>query len=88
MKSLLCVSLRRLSDRSSVVVVLLSLRCDAGNTSLECWLSALGVLHPGVPVMWYGHIRDLSPTAESCKGGRFPKVTRLPWLCVSIGVRQ
>ena len=39
-----------------------------------------GVLHPGVPVMWYGHIRDLSPTAESCKGGR--KVTRLPWLCV------
>ena len=22
-----------------------------------------GVLHPGVPVMWYGHIRDLSPSA-------------------------
>ena len=34
---------------------------DAGNTSgrdrgrypRECWLSTLGVLHPGVPVMWY-----------------------------------
>ena len=47
-----------------------------------------GVLHPGVPVMWYGHIKDLSSTAESCKEGRFPKVTRLPWLCVSTGVRQ
>ena len=22
-----------------------------------------GVLHLGVPVMWYGHIRDLSPSA-------------------------
>ena len=29
-----------------------------------------GVLHPGVPVMWYGHISDLSPTAEGCMGGR------------------
>ena len=47
-----------------------------------------GVLHPGVPVMWYAHIRDLFPTAESCKGGRFPNVTRLHWLCVSAGVRQ
>ena len=64
---------------------------DAGNTSLvdagtdrgryprECWLSTLGVLHPGVPVMWYGHIRDLSPTAEGCKGGRVPNATRLHW---------
>ena len=53
---------------------------DAGNTSLvdagtplgatarECWLSTLGVLHPGVPVMWYGHIRDLFPTAEVLYG--------------------
>ena len=38
-----------------------------------------GVLHPGVPVMWYGHIRDLSPTAEGCMGGRLPNVTRLHW---------
>ena len=49
---------------------------DAGNTSLslpqECWLSALGVLHPGVPVMWYGHIRDLSPTAEAVRGAVCP----------------
>ena len=36
-----------------------------------------GVLHPGVPV--YAHIRDLSPTAEGCMGGRSPKVTELPW---------
>ena len=38
-----------------------------------------GVLHPGVPVMWYGHIRDLSPTAEGCMGGRLPNVTLLHW---------
>ena len=37
------------------------------------------VLHPGVLVMWYGHIRDLSPTAESCMGGRSPNVTKLHW---------
>ena len=50
---------------------------DAGNTSLvdagtllgatlvvtpdSAGLSALGVLHPDVPVMWHVHIRDLSP---------------------------
>ena len=26
-----------------------------------------GVLHPGVPVMWHAHIRDLSPTAETVR---------------------
>ena len=26
------------------------------------------VLHPGVPVMWQTHIRDLSPTAEAVRG--------------------
>ena len=26
-----------------------------------------GVLHPGVPVMWHTHIRDLSPTAEAVR---------------------
>ena len=31
-----------------------------------------GVLHPGVPVMWYGHIRDLSPTAEAVRGAVRP----------------
>ena len=31
-------------------------------------MSALGVLHPGVFVMWYAHIRDLSPTAEAVSG--------------------
>ena len=25
--------------------------------------------------MWYGHIRDLSPTAEGCMGGRTPNLT-------------
>ena len=54
----------------------------------ECWLSTLGVLHPGVHVMWYGHIRDLFPTTESCKGSRLPNVTRLHWAYVRTGVRQ
>ena len=64
---------------------------DAGNTPLvgdgtplgrdhsrcprECQLGALAVLHPGVPVMWHTHIRDLSPTAEAVKGSRISKVT-------------
>ena len=38
-----------------------------------------GVLHPGVPVMWYGHIRDLFPTAEGCMESRLPNVTLLHW---------
>ena len=38
-----------------------------------------GVLHPGVPVMWKVHIRDLFPTAEGCKGSRLPIVTMLHW---------
>ena len=90
-----CFLIRRLSDPSSVMVVLLSLRwgcrehfvsgCwhssgrDRGRYPRECWLSTLGVLHPGVPVMWYGHIRDLFPTAEGCKGSRPPIVTMLHW---------
>ena len=52
---------------------------DRGRYPRECWLSTLGVLHPGVLVMWYGHIRDLSPTAEGCMGGRLPNVTLLHW---------
>ena len=36
---------------------------DCGRYPRECWLSTLGVLHPGVIVMWYGHIRDLFTTA-------------------------
>ena len=47
-----------------------------------------GVLHPGVLAMWYGHIRDLFPTAEGCMGSRLPNVTRLHWAYVSTGVRQ
>ena len=27
------------------------------------------VLHPGVPVMWHTHIRDLALTAEAVRGG-------------------
>ena len=50
---------------------------DRGRYPRECWLSTLGVLHPGVPVMWYGHIRDLSPTADGCMGGRAPNATML-----------
>ena len=52
---------------------------DRGRHSRKCWLSTLGVLHPGVPVMWYGHIRDLFTTAEGCMGSRTPNVTRLHW---------
>ena len=44
----------------------------------ECRLSTLAVLHPGVPVMWQTHIRDLSPTAEAVRGERILKVTELP----------
>ena len=40
---------------------------DYGRYPRECWLSTLGVLHPGVPVMWHTHIRDLSPTAEAVR---------------------
>ena len=29
--------------------------------------------------MWYGHIRDLFPTAEGCMGSRTPNVTLLHW---------
>ena len=61
---------------------------DRGLYTRECWLSTLGVLHPGVLVMWYGHIRDLSPTAEGCMGGRLPDVTLLHWaqqeLCTGV----
>ena len=68
---------------------------DAGNTSLVDAGTPLGatavvtpgsagyllwgVLHPGVPVMWYGHIRDLFPTAGGCMGSRLPNVTLLHW---------
>ena len=31
------------------------------------------VLHPGVPVMWYAHIRDLFPTAKAVRGAVCPK---------------
>ena len=44
------------------------------------------VLHPGVPVKWQTHIRDLSPTAESCKGSRLSQGNKLPWLIVCTGV--
>ena len=68
---------------------------DAGNTSLVdagTPLGATAVVTSGIagyllweccilasPVMWYGHIRDLSPTAEGCMGGRLPNVTLLHW---------
>ena len=39
----------------------------------ECWLCTLGVLHPGVPVMWQTHIRDLSPSAEAVRGAAYPR---------------
>ena len=57
---------------------------DAGNTPLvdvgtslergygrypnECRLRTLAVLHPGVPVMWQTHIRDLFRTVEAVTG--------------------
>ena len=40
---------------------------DRGRDPRECWLSTLGVLHPGVPVMKYDHIRDLSPSAKTVR---------------------
>ena len=56
---------------------------DCGRYPRECRLSALEVLRPGVPVMWKTHIRDLSPTAGSCKGGRLTQGNK-----VALGVRQ
>ena len=53
---------------------------DAGNTPLgrdhsryskECRLCTMTVLHPGVPVMWHSHIRNLSPTAEAVRGALY-----------------
>ena len=52
---------------------------DRGRYPRECSLSTLGVLHPGVPVMWYGHIKEVFPTAEGCMGSRPPNVTMLHW---------
>ena len=82
-------------DGSRYVLVFFFYVGDAGNTSLVDAGTPLGatavvtsgsagyllwgVLHPGVPVMWYGHIRDLFPTAEGCMGSRMPNVTRLHW---------
>ena len=54
-------------------------------TLKECWLFTLGVLRPGIPVMWQTHIRDLYPTAGSCKGGRLSRGNKKPWLIVSTG---
>ena len=46
---------------------------DRGRYPRECWSSTfLGVLHPGVPVMWYGHIRDLFPTAWDVRRALYP----------------
>ena len=61
---------------------------DRGRYPRECWWSTSGVLHPGVPVMWYDHIRDMFPTAEGCMGSRPPNVTLLHWACYRVGVRQ
>ena len=86
--SLVCGNYRTDHDHVDHDLVLLSLRwrckehfvsgCwhssgrDRGRYSRECWLSTLGVLHPGVPVTWYGHIRDLFPTAEAVRGAVCP----------------
>ena len=36
-------------------------------------LCTLAVLHPGVPVMWHTHIRDLSPTVEAVREAAYPR---------------
>ena len=46
---------------------------DHSRYSKECRLCTLAVLHPGVPVMWHTHIRDLSPTAEAVRGAAYPR---------------
>ena len=52
---------------------------DCGRHLRECWLSTLGVLHPCVPVMWYDHIRDLSPQLK-LKGEPYIQGNELSWL--------
>ena len=46
----------------------------------ECRMGALAVLHPGVPVMWHTHIRDLFPTAEAVRERAHIQGNELPWL--------
>ena len=50
---------------------------DRGRYPGRCWLFTLGVLHPGVPVMWCGLIRDLtsrtcSPQLKAVRGAVCP----------------
>ena len=56
-----------------------SLGRDHSRYPKECRLCTLAVLHPGVPVMWHTHIRDLSPTAEAVMGPLY-QGNELPWL--------
>ena len=54
---------------------------DYGRYPRECRLFTLGVLHPGVPVMWQTHI----PQLKAVRGAAYPQGNKLPWLIVSTG---
>ena len=56
------------AGKTPLVDVGTSLGRGYGRYPNECRLRTLAVLHPGVPVMWQTHIRDLSPTAEAVRG--------------------
>ena len=101
-ESSFCFLIRRLSDYASWWSFFRYVG-DAGNTSLvdACTpLGATAVVTPGsagyllweccilASFMWYGHNRDLFPTAEGCMGSRLPNVTLLHWACLCAGVRQ
>ena len=43
------------------------------------------MLHPGVPVVWYAHIRDLSPTAEAVRGGPCAQCNNVTFNEVALG---
>ena len=74
---------------SSFFLIFLFYIGDAGNTPIvdagtplgrdhsryprEFRLYTLAVLHPGVPVKWHTHIRDLSPTTEAVREAALPR---------------
>ena len=64
------VSLVSLREQFFLILLTTDLSASAGMCAQNL---LLGVLHPGVPVMWHTHIRDLSPTAKAVRGAVCPR---------------
>ena len=61
------------AENTPLVDVGTSLGRGYGRYPNECRLRTLAVLHPGVPVVWHTHIRDLSPTADAVRGAAYSR---------------